>query len=380
MSLLSVSVFGSSRKKNEQRVPIHPDQIEWIEQDVRNRLIFEEDYGLPFGMANDELAQLVGGLATREELFQCSDIMLMPKPVQEDIDSMQDGSILWGWPHCVQQQAITQSSIDHRLTLIAWEAMHSWSTHGDWQMHTFNKNNEIAGYAGVLHAFELLGINGTYGPERKAIILSFGSVSRGAIHALRGLGVDDITVYTQRQSTPVADQIAGIEYRQFAEEPGGKVMAYEENNHTANPFIDDIADADIIVNGILQDTNHPLMFVFDDEKDKLKPGSLIIDVSCDEGMGFEFAKPTTFSNPMFKVGRAQYYAVDHAPSYLWNSASWEISKSLLPYLPIVMGGPDQWSQSETIKRAIEISNGVIQNPDILSFQNREIDYPHQVKR
>ena len=377
MSILSVSVFGTSRKENEKRVPIHPDQIEWIDEDIRNKLIFEEDYGLPFGMANDELSRLVGGLATREELFQCSDIMLLPKPVQDDIDSMQESSILWGWPHSVQQQAITQSSIDRKLTLIAWEAMHRWSKYGDWQMHTFNKNNEIAGYAGVLHAFELMGITGTYGPVRKAIILSFGSVSRGAIHALQGLGVHDITIYTQRQSTLVADQIAGIEYRHFKEGPGGEVLAYKEDG-TTYPFINDIADADVIVNGILQDTNHPLMFVSDDDTDRLKSGSLIIDVSCDVGMGFAFAKPTTFSNPMFKVGRAHYYAVDHTPSYLWNSASWEISNCLLPYLPIVMGGPDRWGQSETIKRAVEINNGVIQNPDILSFQNRESYYPHEV--
>jgi alanine dehydrogenase len=103
---------------------------------------------------------------------------------------------------------------------------------------------------------------------------------------------------------------------------------------------------------------------------------LIVDVSCDEGMGFSFARPTPFTAPMFKVGHVNYYAVDHTPSYLWDSASWEISNSLLPYLPIVMGGPDRWAESETIQRAIEIREGVIQNPKILSFQNRREAYPH----
>ena len=101
-----------------------------------------------------------------------------------------------------------------------------------------------------------------------------------------------------------------------------------------------------------------------------------MDVSCDEGMGFYFAKPTTFKEPMFKVGKIHYYAVDHTPSYLWNSASWEISNSLIPYLPIVMGGPASWKESETVRRAIEIRDGVVQNPKILSFQNRSAAYPH----
>jgi len=102
-----------------------------------------------------------------------------------------------------------------------------------------------------------------------------------------------------------------------------------------------------------------------------------VDVSCDEGLVFHFAKPTSFKDPMFKVGRIDYYAVDHTPSYLWESASWEVSTALLKHLPVVMEGPDSWMGDETIRRAIEIRDGVVQNPTILSFQNRAPDYPHE---
>ena len=83
-------------------------------------------------------------------------------------------------------------------------------------------------------------------------------------------------------------------------------------------------------------------------------GSLIVDVSCDEGMGFSWAVPTTFDEPMFTVAdRVHYYAVDHSPSYLWNSATWENSEALLGYLPVVMGGPEAWDADETIRRAVK---------------------------
>jgi alanine dehydrogenase len=377
MSLLSVSVFGTSTKEDEKRVPIHPAHLEWIDKEIREKLTFEKGYGEPFGMDDHELSKWVS-IAPREELFYCSDIILLPKPGQEDIDAMQDGSILWGWAHCVQQFKITQSAIDRKLTFITWEGMHRWSEHGDWQMHIFNKNNEIAGYAATLHALSLIGVNGTYGSPKKAIILSFGSVSRGAVHALQGMGINDITIFTQRYSTLVTDQIVGINYRHFEKDETGSILAFGEDGHTTRPFIDVLTEADIVVNGILQNINHPLMFVHQNEINKLKNGCLIIDVSCDEGMGFEFAKPTSFKNPMFKVGKVNYYAVDHTPSYLWNSASWEISQSLLPYLPPVMEGPDRWEKSETLKRAIEISDGVVLNPDILSFQKRKSEYPHEM--
>jgi alanine dehydrogenase len=150
-----------------------------------------------------------------------------------------------------------------------------------------------------------------------------------------------------------------------------------EHDGSERPFLDLIGEADIIVNGILQNPDQPLMFVTEGEISHLKPGCLIIDVSCDEGMGFSFAKPTTFDDPMFKVGLVDYYAVDHTPSYLWESASRSISAALVVHLPSVLAGRDAWQEQETIRRAVVIDEGVILQPDILSFQGRQPQYPHE---
>jgi alanine dehydrogenase len=80
---------------------------------------------------------------------------------------------------------------------------------------------------------------------------------------------------------------------------------------------------------------------------------------------------------MLTVGNnVRYYGVDHSPSYLWDSATWEISEALLPYLRPVLTGPAGWDANQTVRRAIEIRDGVIQNQRILSFQHRLPDYPH----
>jgi N5-(carboxyethyl)ornithine synthase len=120
----------------------------------------------------------------------------------------------------------------------------------------------------------------------------------------------------------------------------------------------------------------PLLFVGEDERSSLKPHCLIIDVSCDEGMGFFFAKPTSFESPMFKVGLVDYYAVDHTPSYLWESASRSISAALIVHLPTVLEGHESWQQNETIRHAVNVDAGVIQKSTILSFQKRQPSYPH----
>ena len=100
-------------------------------------------------------------------------------------------------------------------------------------------------------------------------------------------------------------------------------------------------------------------------------------MSCDLGMGFSWARPTTFDEPMFEVGDGvAYYGVDRSPSYLWNSATWENSEALLPFLDIVLAGPTAWDEDETITRAIEIRAGRIMNPAILAFQGRAEEHPH----
>ncbi|MBT4793430.1 MAG: hypothetical protein HON90_17795 [Halobacteriovoraceae bacterium] len=67
-----------------------------------------------------------------------------------------------------------------------------------------------------------------------------------------------------------------------------------DHNGSQRPFLEVISEADIIVNGSFQDPEKPYMFVTNEEISSLKPHSLIIDISCDEGMGFPFANQQVF--------------------------------------------------------------------------------------
>jgi N5-(carboxyethyl)ornithine synthase len=371
--MLTMGVVGSSRMENEHRVPIHPDHFGLIPADTAERLTFESGYGERFGIPDGEIAERFGPTAPRERLLNEFDAVLLPKPLESDLRDMREGVVHWGWPHCVQQRGITQAAIDRRLTLLAWEAMFAWR--GETRdMHLFARNNEMAGYCGVGHAMALAGINAHFGPPLRAVVLSFGSVSRGAVSALLASGVGDITVYTQRPPETVSNMILGARYGRMAV-AGGSISVTEEDG-TTRPLRDAIAEADIIVNGILQDTDAPLMYLREGEERLLKRGALIVDVSCDKAMGFPFAEPTSFETPVFRAGPATYYAVNHSPSWHWRSASWELSRVVVSFLGTVLRGPAAWEADETIRRCIEIRGGVIQNPRVLSFQGRSPSYPH----
>jgi len=374
---MKIGIFKTSLMENERRVPIYPEHLRRFPESLRSQMLFETNYGNDYGFADDYFVNHGAAIADRNHLLSECDIVLLPKPMPADLDRMKPHQVVFGWAHCVQQKVVTQWAIDRRLTIIAWEAMHHWSEGGEKLLHIFYKNNEIAGYAAVLHSLQILGLDGHYGPRRRVVILGYGSVSRGAIYALQGRGFNNIHVFTQRSPHLVADQNPDVYYGQFYFGTGDILMA-KGSDDKERPLIDELSDADIICNGILQDTNKPVMFVRAEDIQNLKPRSLIIDISCDEGMGFSFARPTTFADPIFQVGdQITYYSVDHTPTYLWNAASREISKALLPYLGIVAAGENTWETNTTIRRAVEIRDGEIQNPNILSFQKRQSSYPHK---
>lgn len=379
MVLSTMGVIGTSKKEDERRVPIHPEHLKRLPENIRRKLIFEKGYGKPFNVEDEEIANQTGGMATRSEILSDIGSVIIAKPVLSDLDELKEGGILWGYPHCAQQMQITQTAIDRKLTLIAFEDMFVWHPSGQIGRHTFYKNNEMAGYCAVIHALQLKGIDGHYGNQRKVVIFSFGAVSRGAIYALKAHGFRDITICIQRPDHEVREEVLDVNYVRIKngehDEPRLKIV---EHDGTERPLLDLVSESEIIINGTYQDANNPLNFVIEEEKNSLKPGTLIIDVSCDEGMGFYFAKPTTFKEPILSVDHVDYYAVDHTPSYFWESASRSISAALIVHLQSVIAGRSSWKQNATIQNAINIDEGVVVKEAILRFQNREADYPHLV--
>jgi alanine dehydrogenase len=379
VTLLSLGVVGSSAKENEHRLPIHPEHIPHLDEDLRDRITLEHGYGERFGAPDASLAPYVAGFASRAEILAGSEVVLLPKPQHSDVAALGPGQVLWGWPHCVQDTELTQIAIDRELTLIAFEAMNHWTIGGDVGLHVFHKNNELAGYCSVLQAMELAGITGDYGRRLTAVVIGFGATARGAVTALNAHGVHEVAVLTNRGVAAVGSPIHSVRIRQFDHEPGGEHLSHVITERGREPLATYLAENDIVVNCTLQDPARPLTYLQTEDLGAFRPGSVIVDVSCDLGMGFSWARPTTFDEPTFEVGdHVLYYAVDHSPSYLWNSATWDNSNALIPFIRPVLEGSASWDDHETIARAIEIREGRVVNPAILSFQGRSATHPHLV--
>ncbi len=359
-----IGIIGFSTKENERRYPIHPKHISRLSKKQLKALCFEDNYP---GLSKKDKAL---NFLTREQLFRECDLIILPKASEEDYELLRENQTLWGWVHCVQGKEICQEAIDKKLTFIAWENMYIWDNDTK-KRHIFSRNNEVAGYASVVHALTINGItSGSYGESKKVAVIGYGSTGKGAVNALLGLGCSDLTVFSKRNKFQIHDAINNIKYQIYKITKSGIEMNGVSAFNTLKEF-------DIIVNCVLQDPTNPMMFLTKVDALNMKPGTLIIDVSCDKGMGFEFAFPTTIVGPQFTIGNLIYYSVDHSPTFFWDSASYEISGAIIPYLEYIIE-QGTYLGNETLEKAVDIDQGIIMNEQIISFQNRESVYPYKI--
>ena len=266
---------------------------------------------------------------------------------------------------------MTQLAIDRGLTLIAWEAMNHWTADGTFSVHVFHKNNELAGYCSVLHAMQLLGSTGDYGRRLRAAVISFGATARGAVLGLSALGINDVTVLTQRSSAAVASPFPSVRMRIFARDPETRATLVLEGPSRAR--------GRGAARRVRRDRQlHPAgPRRAADVRRRTRtcrpsgPATLFVDVSCDEGMGFEWARPTSLRRPdVHRRRRPALLRRRPQPVLPVELGDLGEQRGAAALPAVVAGGPTAWDADETIRRAIEIRDGRVVNPRILSFQGR----------
>ena len=361
-------VIATSSDQNEKRLPINPELLLKIPRNIRNNLIFEIGYGESFGVSDEKIVSLTAGVSSRQEILGNIGNVILIAPTSKDLAEIKDGGTVWGWTNCVKDKEIAQLAIDKKLTLISFESMISCDNEEKIKKNVFHEANELAGYSAVLHALGIKGIDARYGDQKKILVIGFGSVSRGAIHALLSRGYKDITVCTRYSIAILPNVIKGCKY-----------ITAPKNISDSKKFVELLNKSDIVVNGISQDLTKPTMFIKEKDLKKMNPKCLIIDLSCNEGIGFFFAKPTTFNNPMFKVGTMDYYGVNHASKYLWDNATRSISRVINDYLSDITLTKENKAKSKVLSDATDIKEGLVRNKKIISFQKRLKEHPYNYK-
>ncbi|WP_315119272.1 N(5)-(carboxyethyl)ornithine synthase [uncultured Clostridium sp.] len=321
--------FLISPKENEKRRAIVPKDI--LKLKNANMLYFQKGYGEVLGISDEEYIEAGANVVTIEEIFK-KDVICDPKIGDGDyLKDLEPNKILFGWVHAVQNRELTDLLLEKKFKCIAWEDMFEDGRHSFW------RNNEIAGEAAVIQAFQLHGI---FPYNTKVAILGRGNTARGAYRILNGLGAD-ITVYSRNMESL---------------------------------FKKEIGQYDVIVNAVLWDNTRKDHILYRKDLKRMKRNALIIDVSCDNSKAIETSIPTSIENPIYSVDGIVHYAVDHTPSLFYKTSSYELSREVAKYLDAIIEGNE--NNNKILRSATIISDGKIIDEKISKSQNRQLNKRH----
>lgn len=314
--------FLVSEKENENRRAIILEDIKKIKN--KKYMFFQKGYGNKIGFSDNEIINIGCEVVDKEYIINNCDIICEPKIGDSDALKNIKGKTIFGWIHATQNYTIAQTCIDNKLTVYAWEKMFEKNR------HIFYKNNQIAGQAAVLHAMLIYGKSFS---NLNVAVLGKGNTSVGAVEILNKLGA--------------------------------KICIY--NRNTEKLFKKEIQNYDVIVNCVLWDINRKDHIVNKSDLQKLKQGSLIIDVSCDKNGAIETSNPTTIENPTYIINGIVHYVVDHTPTLLYKDSSNAISKEICKYIDDLV----EDENNKVLEESLIIEKGIIIDNEINIFQNRK---------
>ena len=311
--------FVISRKNNEKRRAILPQDLAQVQHAAQ--LVFEEGYGDVLGLSDDDYRAAGAEIASREEVLKCDAIVDVKLGNADYLDQLEDGKLLIGWAHAIQDIKFTDGAIAGKHTVIAWEELFEGGR------YIFYRNREVAGEAAVLQAYQHFG---KMPYETRVAILGNGHTAKGAMRILHGLGAE-VDVYGKRLE---------------------------------NLFKEKMVDYDVLVNCVMWDTTRTDRIIYREDLKRLKKGAMIIDVSCDPELEIETSTPTTIDNPVYTVDGIIHYAVDNTPAMFPHTITKVLSEGFAPMLDGLLEG----HLSEMVQQAIVIEEGIIKDHRIADFR------------
>ena len=292
--------------------------------DIADKLYFETGYGTAVGVSDEEYAAYGCHIVPREQALACDIITDVKLGDADYLDEINSSKIMFGWAHTVQNIDFTSDMIRKKHTVVAWEEIFE---HG---RYIFYRNREVAGEAAVMQAFRYCG---KMPYDTCVAILGNGQTAKGAMRILHGLGAR-VDVYSHR-----LEQL----------------------------FRKNMFDYDVLINCVMWDTTRTDRIIYKEDLKKMKPGTLIIDVSCDPHLEIETSHPTTIDDPVYVVDGVIHYAVDNTPAMYPITVTKVLSEGISNYIDIIIE-KDFDEYPESLKKATVIKDGHIRDERIAEFR------------
>lgn len=334
----------------EGRVALTPEEMGKLVQQG-HAVYMEKSAGLLSGYTDSEyVSEGVSLLDTTKAVYDSATLIVKVKePQVEELSYLRKDHILFSFLHLAAAPDLTDALLDIGLTAVAFETVVE-----NKQLPLLAPMSDIAGRIAVQIGAHLLhqpqggrgillgGVTGAGIEKGNVVILGGGTAGAGVTHIASALGAN------VRVFDPNNDKRVQLE-------------AIGQNITASEPLEQDIAqaakEADLLIGAVLIRGAKAPHLVSADVVKSMKAGSVIIDISVDQGGCIETTRPTTYDAPTFVWQDVIHFGVTNMPGAVPRTATQALSAVLLPY--VLQLCEDDWQSNPALASGVNLQNGEI---------------------
>ncbi|MFY0405999.1 alanine dehydrogenase [Solicola sp. PLA-1-18] len=311
-------------KNHEYRVAITPAGVHELVR-AGHEVTVETGAGTGSSITDDELSAAGAKIADdADATWAAGDLVLKVKePVAEEFHRMRDGQVLFTYLHLAASRECTDALLAANVTGIAYETVQTASG----ALPLLAPMSEVAGrlapQAGAYHLMSSQGgrgvlMGGVPGVHAADVVVIGGGVS----------GVNAATVALGMGARVTLLDLDVDKLRHVDQVFGGRIQTVTSN---AFQLEQAVLGADLVVGAVLVPGAKAPTLVSNDLVRRMKPGSVLVDISIDQGGCFEDSRPTTHADPTYRVHESVFYCVANMPGAVPHTSTHALTNVTLPY-------------------------------------------------
>lgn len=355
-------------KVEEYRVGIVPAGVKAL-VDEGHKVLIESGAGLGSGISDDEY-KAAGAeiIPSAKEVYDASDmVMKVKEPQPSEFTLLREGQILYTYLHLAAEPDVTKALLERKVKAVAYETIEL----PDGSLPLLKPMSEVAGRMSVqVGAYFLQENNGGRGvllggvpgvAQGKVTILGAGVVGLNALKMAVGMGAQVIIL---NRGT---DKLAHID-----DLYNGRVVTLASNKHNIE---DAVLGSDLVIGAVLLAGARAPRLVTREMVSRMKKGSVIVDVSIDQGGCIETSKRTTHKDPVYKVDGVTHYCVANMPGAVPRTSTFALTNATLPYaLKIAKVGLEQAAKKDAaLAKGINTYEGRLTNRPVAEALGMEYE-------